>query len=630
MLKLMKARLAVSEREGGFALALVLSISLVLMLLVVTVASASVSGLKTTRSDQDSNAALAAAYAGVDEYESRLAGDSSYGQYGNPNSPFTDATGGNKSVIAPATPNTAFAVTKGGTWTTVPGSNGLSSFRYEVDNSQFSSKGVLRIRSTGRVGQTTRSVVANVMGKGFINYLYFTDYEIADPSLGPFNSTTGAPLCKPVYAYVQASRPNCTELTFAGGDSLAGPVMSNDVMHICSAKFGGTVTSADTIPPYYSPTTAGSSTTCSGQIWATDTNGKTLVPTHDSSLVIPTTNTTQLQETRTDDPQDVPRPGCLYTGPTKITLNANGTMNVISPYTKYTQSGPNVPAAAGVTLQNCGTRAALQSTAGATVLVPTNNIIYVQAVPGTVGDPNYTASGASPVTGLSGYVCYGSNTNTNTSNGAVRVPGNGIGYPTSTTVSGSFVNELPPSSTSYGCTAGDAFVQGQLHGRLTIAAANYVYITGDTVYAPADAPGVDILGLVGLKAIWIWNPILTDKKTFVLAKNRVVDAALLSLNDTFTVQNYTLPANASSSGSASRGTLTVYGSIAQKFRGGVATSSGSTIVTGYQKKYNYDQQMKTAAPPKFLAPVSTTYGTTSIAQVAAGFLPDGTAVSVVK
>jgi hypothetical protein len=252
-------------------------------------------------------------------------------------------------------------------------------------------------------------------------------------------------------------------------------------------------------------------------------------------------------------------------------------------------------------------------------------------VPGTSTDPNYTANGALPTTAYSGYGCYGSNTNTNTSNGAVRVAGNGIGYPTSTTVSGSFVNELPPSSTSsYGCTAGDAFVQGQLHGRLTIAAANYVYITGDTVYAPADAAGVDILGLVGLKAIWIWNPVLTDKKTFLLSKNRVVDAALLSLNDTFTVQNYTLPANPSSLGTDSRGTLTVFGSIAQKFRGGVATSSGSKIVTGYQKNYTYDKQLVTAAPPKFLAPVSTTYGTTSMAQVAAGFLPDGTAVSVVN
>jgi hypothetical protein len=638
MMKFLTSRLARAEREGGFALPLVLSISVVLMLLMVTAISSSVSGLKTTYTDQDSTAALAAAYAGIDEYESRLAGDSSYGQYGNPNAAFTVATG--SKVIAPATasPNPAFDVTKGGTWATIPGSDGTASYRYEVDNSKFASNGVLRIRSTGKVGTTTRSVVASVRGTGFIDFLYFTDYEIADPALGPFDKN-GNPTCVPSYGWQPTTRWNCSEITFNGGDKLAGPVHSNDLMHICSATFGGAVTSADPNAPYYSATTgvnypantrnaqAPDHTSCTGQVWY-KSNGQTFPPSQDSSIVMPATNNDQLNETAINDPLDVPRPGCLYTGPTKITLTSDGNMRVVSPYTIWPQTGAKGTPAAGVTLENCGTpgSSGLGAANGQIIPVPTNNLIYVQAVPTKTTDPNYSPSGSpkSPTESTVFPGCYGSNTNTNKNNGDVRVAGNGIGYPASTSVttgSGrnqttSYVNEDAPSSSSYGCTAGDAFVSGTLKGRLTVSAANYVYITGDTTYADTDG---DVLGLVGQKAVWIWNPILSNGNFLQAASDRNVDAAILSLNDTFAVQNY-------DQGSVKRGTLNLTGAIAQKFRGAVATGSGSTTSTGYTKNYTYDQHLKTSAPPKFLAPVSTTYGTTSMAQVAPAYKPDGTAV----
>jgi hypothetical protein len=625
MMKFLESRLGQSQREGGFALPLVLSISIVLMLLVVTAMTSSISGLKTTYTDQDSAAALAAAYAGVDEYESRLAGDSSYGQYGNPNSLFTKATGSQVIAPLPASPNPAFDITKGGTWAGVPGSNNTAGgpdtafFRYEVDNSKFASNGVLRIRSTGKVGNTTRSVVASVRGTGFIDFLYFTDYEIADPALGPFKSN-GDPSCVAAYGWQAASRPNCSEITFNGGDTLAGPVHSNDIMHICSATFGGAVTSADPTAPYYAPTLGGTHAACTGQNWYTQ-GGQTFAPTQDSSIVMPTTNTDQLNETSINDPQDVPRPGCLYTGPTKITLTSDGNMRVISPYTIWPQTGAKGTPAAGVTLENCGTPGStgLGSATGQIVPVPTNNLIYVQAVPGTTTDPNYSPTGVPKSPGESAVFpgCFGSNTSTSaTSSHDKEVAGNGIGYPASLTVSGKIINEAPPSSSSYGCTAGDAFVSGALKGRLTISAANYVYITGDITYADTDG---DILGLVGQKAVWIWNPLLSNGNFLLAASDRNVHAAILSLNDTFAVQNY-------DQGTAKRGNLNLTGAIAQKFRGAVATGSGSTTSTGYTKNYTYDQQLKTAAPPKFLAPVSTTYGTTSMAQVAPGFTADGTAV----
>jgi len=74
---------------------------------------------------------------------------------------------------------------------------------------------------------------------------------------------------------------------------------------------------------------------------------------------------------------------------------------------------------------------------------------------------------------------------------------------------------------------------------------------------------------------------------------------------------------------SSRGTLTVFGAIAQKFRGTVSTSSGGTVSTGYAKNYQYDDRFRNTAPPKFLTPVSTTYGVTQYASVPPAFKASG-------
>jgi hypothetical protein len=94
-----------------------------------------------------------------------------------------------------------------------------------------------------------------------------------------------------------------------------------------------------------------------------------------------------------------------------------------------------------------------------------------------------------------------------------------------------------------------------------------------------------------------------------------VHAAIVSVRHTFTVQNYARGPN--------RGTLTVLGAIAQLYRGPVATTSGTTLVSGYAKNYSYDTRLKNAAPPKFITPVSTTFEVTQVAGVPSAFSADG-------
>jgi archaellum component FlaG (FlaF/FlaG flagellin family) len=78
-------------------------------------------------------------------------------------------------------------------------------------------------------------------------------------------------------------------------------------------------------------------------------------------------------------------------------------------------------------------------------------------------------------------------------------------------------------------------------------------------------------------------------------KEPVIDAAILSTKHSWIVDNYKC--------GASLGKLTVWGSIAQYWRGPVGTGGG----TGYIKNYNYDQRLASQQPPNFLSPSTTTW-----------------------
>ena len=81
--------------------------------------------------------------------------------------------------------------------------------------------------------------------------------------------------------------------------------------------------------------------------------------------------------------------------------------------------------------------------------------------------------------------------------------------------------------------------------------------------------------------------------------NLQVDAAILALNHSFTVDRYYC--------GAPTGTLTINGVIAQQFRGPVGTGSGGGISTGYVKNYIYDNRLSLRQPPYFLDPVQASW-----------------------
>ncbi|WP_456788516.1 hypothetical protein [Cellulomonas sp. P5_C5] len=624
MRRILAARIG-PRRDEGMALIMVIGVSMVLALLAISAVSYAVGSQRKARSDQDWNAAMAAAYAGVEEYQSRLANDPGYFVYGNPAATFASA-----SVVhlpTGASTNPAFGVGASGSWANIAGSGGAAQFRYEVDNSKYYASGTLRLRATGRAGGETRSLVADLRQRGFIDFLYFTNYEIIDPVI---SGATGT--CE-IYRYAgrsTASPPSgCGAINFRTGDVIDGPLHTNDAFQI-----DGTPTFKGWTTTSYNPTTGLNYFGTGTPSFPAMPAGK---PVYEPILAMPATNTELKKETRPDLPLDVPRPGCLYTGPTSIVLKANGKMQVKSPWTKWTSP------VSGTNNSGCGTPGAtgLGSSTGQEINAPDNNVVYVQNVPSLTTDANYWAPGASGTP-----VCLAEShapTGTNIRNAA----GNPVGYPAA--------GEYVANASVYGCRNGDLFVEGVVNAKATLAAENYIYITNDIIY---DNSEDDILGLVGQNAVWVWKPekqtasaatTLTDRttsqkdalvavgytcvasgsrfnctgRTFTASgtelatdTDRRIDAAILSVAHTFMVQNYDR--------GVPRGTLTVNGAIAQKFRGTVGTGSGATVSTGYLKAYKYDKRFSYVAPPKFLSPTSTTYGVNVWVEIAPVFGADGT------
>jgi len=569
--------------DSGYVLAVVVGLGLVMLLMIATTLTMTTSGEQKSSTDTAWNAALAAAYAGVEDYKSRIENDSSYARYGNPSDPYT-ATSTGISLPTGSSANPAFNITSSQPWATVPGSGGDASFRYEIDNSKYGSTGVIRLRSTGKVGKETRSVIADLKQSGFNDYVYYTNFEVQDPTISGEAATCGN------YYWIRSS--SCTNIQFASGDILRGKVHSNDRLLVCGSDFKGSVTTASQTSPLYAINGG-----CADATWEA---GK---PVKTQSIDMPPTNQTMPLETRNDLPAQVPHPGCMYTGPTSIKLNSNGTITVISPWSKFTNisataGGSTNPAGCGIPGTATGQ---LGSTGGATFATPTDNLIYVQNVPSSTTDPNYWASTAKPTN----FTCTTGTTNGRSKEGFVF---GSFAYPTT--------NEDPPltstvSAPAYGCHNGDAYVSGTLQGHLTIATQNYIYIVADLLYNNNQQ---DLLGLVAQNAVWIWNPMksitTTPSGTALLGSNRTIYAAILSVAHTFQVQNYQI--------GGARGTLKVVGSIAQNFRGTVGQGSN-----GFLKDYGYDTRLTYSSPPKFLMPTSTSYNTTQVAGVPAAFSSTG-------
>ena len=150
---------------------------------------------------------------------------------------------------------------------------------------------------------------------------------------------------------------------------------------------------------------------------------------------------------------------------------------------------------------------------------------------------------------------------------------------------------------------------GTLAGQLTIAAQNDIIIKGNLVYHQYPS-GTDVLGLIANNDVDIYHPVNSSGVNQAGSlTDPTVDAAILALDHSFFVQNWTK--------GAPLGNLTVNGVITQEFRGAVGTFSGTppVIQTGYNKNYTYDTRLKYLSPPYFLSPTQSAWQRISYSEI---------------
>jgi type II secretory pathway pseudopilin PulG len=234
-----KRRLLVDD--SGFTMVTVMISMMILGLFAVGAWAAANGDVASGRGDQDRKRAYEAAQAGIEWYSYQLARDPSYWEKcanvppmstGNP-APVT---------LEDQTPK----------WSTVVGADGTSAsqeqFRIEILDKRTTSgtrvpcsttdasntalqDGTLRLRATGRANGRYRSIVGSFRRTGFVDYIYFTQWETQDPVI------SGVTDCDKKRSLRSTS---CVTIQFQNADKINGPMHTNDesVVTCGSPTFG--------------------------------------------------------------------------------------------------------------------------------------------------------------------------------------------------------------------------------------------------------------------------------------------------------------------------------------------------------------------------------------------------------
>jgi Tfp pilus assembly protein PilX len=543
---------AAVRAQDGFTMIIAIGVLLVASLLMVAAFTAANGDIRLSNDDTVQKQAYYAALAGIQEYQFRLEKEPNYWEScGAPTSTVPEAKFERYEIKLLAA-NGKEACSSSKPFETMIESTGSAANTFRIESVGCAGKTELAT-CTGQPRSTVdvRKVVASFKATGFLQFVYFTRYEDEDPAL-----YTPAANCETYYEVKGVKRSNeCQLIQFITGDSVKGPMHTDDTVYLCGApEFGR----AGHSPPDKVEINGGLNEGCASKpIFNTETKsytkGRELVPpASDESLL------------------SYVEPANKFSGVTQLTLNG----------------GANT-----ITVVNKGETK--------TVGWPENGLIYVGKGAGSCGY-GFNGHGADGATekaqesNCGNVYVHGSYNQSLTIAGENDVIVNGNVYPTS--VAGSLGSE--PSGTATVGLIASKFVRVYHPVGETYAAKSGGFggscNNGDTYNSTTklceyqntaktcDAPNLNAAedttnGWGTQENIWIY-------------------AAILSTKHSFAVDNYKC--------GNELGELNVYGAIAQNFRGIVGTGSGPGM-TGYVKNYNYDQRLAADEPPYFLQPLNT-------------------------
>ena len=599
-------RLRSGGRDEGVALVVVVGTMMVLAMLALVTLAFTMAGQKFARYDQDYAAAMSAAQSGVDDFVSRLNRNEAYGN------PVDCANTAWKGSMDPLSNTCGWDTTTPAGWLPVqPGDTDprAAQFHYSVDSSQKAATGTVKLTVTGRVNGVYRTVQTAIGKGGSTDYVYYTDFESADPS-NVQAYPSGAPAdcgggSAPTPKYWYQGRNGCQEITFIASDTLDGTVFTNDTILSSGAHF---LKGVQTATPDCDNATSDESTwspSCLRSGSTADFNH--IKPVYQQPLYLDDNSATFATN-----------PGCHYYGSTRVIFYENGTMRVWNRKTVNGNKAPVAIAPPGGSAPNCGDVTSLDG--GETLPVPSGMVIYADASPianrqcyaDEIGGPSgsqlplgtYDATSANPPTG-SGQ---------------------------------SYTYDVNMAEATKKCGNGNLYAEGVLKGQVTIAASSSVVVTGDLVLA-GGLNGSDMLGLVATNSVEVFHPRMvtvnsistrtcygrtctytyqwgdpsnnaeadqspynegtwpkrykaSTEASYTPTTGIQIAGSIQTLQHSFLVQQYAVGGN--------QGTLLVNGSIAQRWRGIVGQGAyGGGAENGYSKLYKYDTRLIYSRPPYF-------------------------------
>ncbi|MDR1633490.1 MAG: hypothetical protein LBS27_00890 [Bifidobacteriaceae bacterium] len=613
------ARLARHRKGADLGITMVAVLASFTILIVVVLGSLAYlsASTKSSRFEQDTDLALAAAQSGVNDLLSRLRENPDYlaevaatkdlasGYCKNP------AVGGKNAVAAEKDDFESICdwPESHAKFYKFDNSSAQSSqsFHYSVHN-WVAIADSFDVVSTGRSNGVTRSVRAHIARDPAPGYLYLSDYELADPTdytayypdaessetcgEGYPSATTMAVLgykwevaggSRPGRFYTNSdgfNRP-CLEPSFESWDVLDGRVHSNDTIKSDGATFKSEFTTSDTRCVAVPSNPASWSTCVDG------TANFNQMPAKRGKIVLPALPPK-------NDPNvvaELDARGCAYDGATRIIFNGDGTMTVWSKNT----DNPSQPA-------RCGTAAELD--AGVTKPVPDGSLIYVRDLDPVVYPNLAKPIPAGSIGGPAGAeLPLGSHSGLDVYNDPKFAPSANATYDI----------ELAMERPQMYMNGGNVWVEGEVQGTVTIWADSTAIITGDLTTVDDDN---DLIGVMATGSVEVYNPVLHKREAIAVpgTSNQfvwsapttperwaswpkgdiLIEAAIIAGSGSFRVQNWKY--------GGYLGTLKVYGSIAQNFRGVVAQESAGAATqpkNGYSKDYKYNPKLVEKQPLLF-------------------------------
>lgn len=416
-------------------------------------------------------------------------------------------------------------------------------------------------------------------------------------------------------AFTYTNTGACSPVYFGPTTQVYGPIFSNDSIYVTSPTVPHRLGPIETHDPKCVAVTGtgGLGTCVKPTKTPTALSKPTTLPDKDKVAYEPIPRSDSALATYASEKLPTAR-GCLYHGPTTIEFDSHDKMTVWSP--DSTPTSTCLPSqGATVDVPNGGHA----STVG-------NGVVYVATETTTAK----CKSGANPFDNL---VTGG--TGTKSQLGRYER----IGSITPNCEADAFVSDAP-ASTSPPPTPTKPTTLAGISGQLTVGSSANIVVTGIIGYThcggtfastktdpcryhfagkattktptnPTVTEPNDVLGLIANDYVEVNRPVgtsiagctaaVTGKPGAAVCEPGplTIDAAILALQHSFAVNNFTV--------AGSIGTLTVYGTIDQKWRGAV----GKTTGRGYTKDYDWDSRVTAVTPPHYLNPSTPSWALAS-------------------